>query len=396
MQYIRWSGVDLQARVHRGVRTIPSIEVFEQWLLNRGIALMRARPVHRWYRSRVKLSDLASAHEQLATLLHAGVRLPQALTLLADTVTHDELGCVLHESSVQVSAGISFAQALEAYPSIILPVIVPLMRVGQESGALAQSLEVVAAYCQRMAQFKKQLRALMITPLITFIFFLIIASIILVLIVPQFATVFSSLNQKLPAATTRLVALSNFVCSWALLVSVACLTVVIMGMIRLMRRSNTRARLDALVLRIAVIGDIVKARNYAFFFQALAMLSRAGVPMVHAVNIASTTVTNAVLREEISGVARQVSCGRSLSEALESVVSPAIIALMRVGQSSGSLDQVVSHAAQWYQEQCMRTLNRIALLVNPLLMLLLGALVAALLGAVYLPIFDLSHAVALG
>ncbi len=399
MPYYAWSGVDITGTIRTGKLFAKSETQLDEQLLKQGIALLKSKPAW-WhlYRS-VSLADKLQFFRQLAVLIRAGVLVPDALVLLADQLAHPVLQEAVHTVADWVSEGIALHDAFNRYPALFSSLMIQQVRTGHESGNLADALEALSDMLEDTNTFYMQLRAALMLPMLTLLFFIGVTGVLFTVMVPRFAQLFATFKHELPYATKLLLRMHQLLTSWRLFV-VAALLVSICLLISWWRKTEIGKNvLDSLVLRMPFVGRIVVGRFATSFLQSISLLLGSGMSLVPALDVVATGVGNSVLRERVLMVKSEVEQGRSLSIAMmmhaSDLFGASVRAMVTVGEQSGQLPALLATVAKTEQQMVMRNLRAVTLLLQPLLMLLLGLLVTLLIVAVYGPIINLSHAVSL-
>jgi type IV pilus assembly protein PilC len=269
-----------------------------------------------------------------------------------------------------------------------------MVRVGYETGNFVTSLHRLVSYLETMQEFRKKIRMALMMPLITFVFFIIIAAVLVVCVVPQFESLFLSLKQPLPMSTYIVLQVNAFIRAYGLY---------IIGMISIcialcawLYKKNMRVRynFDRLALTIPFFGSLALTRMCAQVCQALALLLEGGITVVEAFSIITSLVDNIVLRDVLIRVKKDIEAGMQVSDALmrhgRAYLGSDAIALVRVGDTSATLAPMFATAARRYQASVAYTLQWLLNLMQPLVVIFLGILITGLILAIYLPIMSIS------
>lgn len=395
MPQYTWSGVDITGRMHTGKLYARSAQELDKLLFKQEIALLQAKPIFSLFNKTVAIQHKIEFFRQLSQLLNSGVLLPDALVVVGSQTYHPGFQDIIAHIAQDVQEGNSFSWAMAKHPGIFDNLMVNMMQAGQESGNIVQALIMLADYLQEASDFNKKLTSALAMPVITFIFFCVIAALIFMVVMPQFVTMFGSINQ-LPTITIVMINISNFVRSWrAVLALVAVASLMVAA--RIYVKTTGQYVWDALVLRLPVVGTIIRQSSLSYFLHAVAMLLAGGVQLLPAIKIAKGTVSNRALKKHITFIEQDIEAGRSLSQAMlydsGQIFDAHVMAVMRVGEESGQLVPLLNRAAQSYQVAVQRSIMFMTMLINPLLMIILGLFVALLIFAVYVPIFNMSNVV---
>ena len=335
---------------------------------------------------------LAVWTRQLAGLVGAGLPLERALSTLsqeAETPRQRDLVSALRE---EVNAGATFAKALAQHPREFSAIYLAVIAAGEQSGHLDMVLESLAEDLQTQQALRNKLLAATLYPAIVSVVALLIVFFLLTYVVPQVAQVFSSNQQALPWLTTFMLGLSALV--QALWLWVLLLLVVGVWILRLaLRQSDFRQRFDAAWLQLPLIGRLSRGYNAARFASTLAMLAAAGVPILKALQAASDTLSNAAMRRDAQEAYAMVREGAPLASALaQHARFPRLLVMFaRLGEQTGTLPTMLQRTAQQLGEEVQRRAMQLATILEPLLIVVMGAVVMLIVLAVMLPIIQLNQ-----
>ena len=335
---------------------------------------------------------LAVWTRQLAGLVGAGLPLERALSTLsqeAETPRQRDLVSALRE---EVNAGATFAKALAQYPREFSAIYLAVIAAGEQSGHLDMVLESLAEDLQTQQALRNKLLAATLYPAIVSVVALLIVFFLLTYVVPQVAQVFSSNQQALPWLSTFMLGLSALV--QALWLWVLLLVVVVTWVLRLaLRQSDFRQRFDAAWLQLPLIGRLSRGYNAARFASTLAMLAAAGVPILKALQAASDTLSNAAMRRDAQEAYAMVREGAPLASALaQHARFPRLLVMFaRLGEQTGTLPTMLQRTAQQLGEEVQRRAMQLATILEPLLIVVMGAVVMMIVLAVMLPIIQLNQ-----
>ena len=336
--------------------------------------------------------ELAVWTRQLASLVGSGLPLERALSTLsqeAETPRQRDLVSALRE---EVNAGATFAKALAQHPREFSAIYLAVIAAGEQSGHLDMVLESLAEDLQTQQALRNKLLAATLYPAIVSVVALLIVFFLLTYVVPQVAQVFSSNQQALPWLTTFMLALSALVQAlwlWALLLVVAGVWVLRLAL----RQSDFRQRFDAAWLQLPLIGRLSRGYNAARFASTLAMLAAAGVPILKALQAASDTLSNAAMRRDAQEAYTMVREGAPLASALaQHARFPRLLVMFaRLGEQTGTLPTMLQRTAQQLGEEVQRRAMQLATILEPLLIVVMGAVVMLIVLAVMLPIIQLNQ-----
>jgi type IV pilus assembly protein PilC len=398
MPYFAWRGVDIVGTWKSGKRFAKSSDHLDALLFKRGIALLKVKPMRvSWFARTVSMDDKAQFFRQLSVLVDSGVLINQALELAADQVESSRLQSIVYMLAHEVHEGVSLSIALQAWPDTFDRMTIAQIQVGEESGNLIAALDGLAHHYERAAEFQKKMRAALLVPTLTLLFFLAVVSFIFIAIIPRFADLFTSYNQNIPPLTQAMLGISLFFQSrQALLLLGTCISGILLAY-WWAHSMRGKPIWDQLILRIPLVGTFIHDTFMGDFFQSLAMLLAGGLRLVPAMHLIARGTDNTVCKQRVLDLERIVQEGGSLSQALVcqpgDFFSPESIALVIVGQESGRLVPMLSRLSHLYHQRLLGRLNLYIALVQPVCMILLGLLVTALVFAVYGPIFNIANLV---
>lgn len=395
MPYYRWTGVRIDGIMHSGHQYAASTTILNTLLLKKGIALISCNQSSTVLLPRINNQAKAYYFDRLARLLEAGILVPQAHCMLRDHIGHIKMQIILEEIVKNIEQGASLSTAMAQHPTIFDKRMINMILIGQESGNLAQTARAVAHYLETYMSFKARTRSSLSMPLISFSFFLVIFTVIIIAIVPTIVSVLQSLNLPLPRTTQILFLIGQFIQS-VTGISIILLTILSITLISYKVAANKKIieYYQGLMIRIPIIKTIVCDLHRAWFFNSLALLLRSGIQIVPALNIACHSCTNHVLATTASSISKKVSEGSSFAESLEQCESQFFdqesIAMIYVGQDSGNLISSIEQVAELSAQRALRKIDASSRLISPLFLIILGLLISLLIIAIYTPIFTIS------
>lgn len=398
MAQFTWKGIGLDGLDKSGIQRARSCKQLDAMLFNQNIALLEASVILPYNRMRsIPIGVRTVFFDQLATLLEAGVYLDVALAILTEQTAHRGFTLVLQDIRSSVQEGSQLHEALEVYSNLFDPVIISVVRSGQDAGNLPLALRSIAKYLSFREQFRATMRRVCMLPLITCLFFAVVAAIIVGFIVPSFASLYQSAGKELPATTETLLWLSSWFSLSGLMLLGPCLALLSICIQALKRSAKLVRFYEQVLLQLPVIGHLVWYGNLLAYMQALAILTGGGVHVSHALQVSLGAISLNTLQESFARVGLDVHHGKHVSVALrehtESYCGPSVLALIRVGEESGRLDRAFEQVVVVYQQQLEKVSTLVTTLLQPLLMIVLGLMITALIFAVYVPIFNLSEVI---
>ncbi len=344
------------------------------------------------YFGRVKRKDLVIFTRQLATLLEARLPLNNALKTLYEQTSQPTLKEAAYQIAEDVDAGLSLSQALERQGEIFSTFFVSMIRTAEVTGNLNEVTSFLADYIEKESVLVTKARSALIYPVIVVGLFIAVAAILVIFVFPQLAPVFEQSGVTLPFLTRFLIGSGKFAATWwpALVVAFSVLLIILFDYIQ---SDEGKAFIDDSKIRLPIIKKIFLPITIARFSNAGNMLLKGGVPLAQSIEIISQTLDNVLYRDILRDVADAVRQGVPLSEALGKypVYFPPIVSQMIVvGETSGQLDKIFTRISAFYDREADTVINNIVDLIQPLLMIGMGVMVALLFASVLLPLYQLT------
>ncbi|HEK1692548.1 TPA: type II secretion system F family protein [Pseudomonas putida] len=393
-QLYAWQGIDANGAEVRGQMAGRSPAYVRAGLQRQGIRVASLRPagglVWRWPARRAK-SDPAGFSRQLATLLRAGVPLLQAFQVMGRSGCSAVQAALLERLKQDVAAGLGLADALQRHPQWFDGLYCNLVRVGEQSGTLDRQLEQLAGMLEQRQALLKRVRKAMLYPLLLLLTGLGVSAVLLLEVIPRFESLFAGFDAALPAFTQWVIDLSIGLGRNGPLLLITML-VGVLGMRQLYRQhAPARLWISCQVLRLPVFGRLLGQAALARFARSLATAYAAGVPLLDGLGTVARACGGELHERAILRLRQGMANGQGLHQAMaaEPLFPPLLVQLTAIGESSGTLDQMLEKAASLYEEQVSQALDQLTSLLEPAIVLVLGLLVGGLVVAMYLPIFQL-------
>jgi type IV pilus assembly protein PilC len=345
-------------------------------------------------RRKVRPRDFLEFNQELATLLKAGMPLVQSLDLLRGSLTDPVLRPMVDTVYDRVKSGMQISDAFAEFGTSIPRVYVASLMAGERSGNLESVLRRYVSYAKLMSSIRRKTISAMLYPAILVGLAVVVVGIIVFRLVPAFSDFYASFGSELPWTTLAIVAISEFARDQWLLLVVA--TVLVVYLLRVwLSRAGQRVRLDRAMLSLPVVGMIVRKFATSQMARTLATLLGGGIPLVQALEVSASSVSNRHVARELDTVAQSVREGQSLAATMrERGVFPDVaIKMTEVGEATGALQDMLNSVADFYDEELETNLERFVTLLEPALLIILGIVIAGLLLALYLPLFQLSSVV---
>lgn len=338
----------------------------------------------------VKKSEIAAFTRQLATLLRSGIPLAESLGALVDQVTNQRFKAQLTEVRTEVNEGIAFADALGKHPKLFDELFVSMVRAGEMAGNLDEVLGRLADFLESTQKLKSKVQGAMIYPAIMVLIGTAIIAILMIKVIPEITKTFSQQGKTLPLNTRFLIGLSGFIGrNWLLIAGGIAVSMFIFA--RWKVSAAGKPIWHAFVLRLPALGQLVRTINVSRFARTLGTMLQSGVPMLRSLDAAKQTMGNVLLQRAVEDAKKAVTEGESLAQTLKkSGQFPAtMIHMTAVGEKAGQLEQMLGRVADAYEAEIETKLSRFIALLEPLMLLGMGLVVAFIVISILQPIMDL-------
>ena len=342
-------------------------------------------------RSRISTREFLVFNQELATLLKAGMPLVQSLDILRQRVANPLLKSVLDDVYEKVRAGSSLSEAFESHGSLFPGVYTASLLAGEKSGSLEGVIRRYVTYVKIVSGVKRKTISALVYPAILLVLSCIVVAIIVLKVVPEFGLFYKQFDRALPLSTRIIVSISDFALTYFFVIAVAVIGTVA-GFAAWMKRAGNRRRFDKWTLSIPMVGPIAQKFATSQAARTLATLLGGGIPLVNAIDVSARSIGNRYMAQELTTAAQQVREGRALATALmQSGAFPDVaIKMVEVGESTGALQEMLNSLSEFYDEEIDTSLTRFITIVEPVLLVVMGIIIAALLLSLYMPLFNLS------
>ncbi len=344
-------------------------------------------------RKNVNLEKFLIFNQQFVTLVRAGLPILKGLDLLADRLTDEKLGRHIQAVRDEVRTGTTLSDAF-ARQNVFPPIYVTSVLAGEKSGSLVEVLERYIAYQRLTLTLRKKLLVSLIYPTVLICLVICLIVFLVTYVVPNFAELYNSMEAKLPAATRILIAIGTTARSYVL-IGIDLVIFAAVGAYLWSRREGSQEKLDAIKMRIPLLGEVWTKYQVAQFARVLGTLLVGGIPLVQALETSGRSLGTVLLKKALDRAAVLVREGKSLSASLQTtgIVPDLAIDMMEVGESTGALPQMLSSVAEFYEEDVSTRMTALLSLIEPVIMIFMGMFVAFVLVALYLPIFSLADSI---
>ena len=392
----RWEGTDKRGIKMKGETLGKNESLVKADLRKQGInptrVAKKSKPLFGGAGSKITAREIAIFSRQLATMMKAGVPLVQSFDIIASGQKNARFKEMLTSIKVDIEGGSSLTEALTKHPVQFDELYRNLVKAGEGAGVLETVLDTVATYKERMESLKGKIKKALFYPAVVIAVAILVSAVLLVFVVPQFENVFQQFGAELPAFTQLIVNASRFMVSyWWLLLAIILGS--IFGFITLFKRSEALQHgVDRLMLKLPVIGQILHNSAIARFARTLSITFRAGVPLVEALDIVGGATGSVVYQKATKRIRDDVAVGYQLNVAMRQVdlFPNMVVQMTAIGEEAGALDAMLLKVAEFYEEEVNNAVDALASLIEPFIMVFIGAVVGSMVIGMYLPIFKIA------
>lgn len=347
-------------------------------------------------KGRISEKDLVVFTRQFATLFGAGIPIVQGLEIMAKQSEKKSFQGVLTQIKESIEAGSTLADAMRKHPNVFDALYTNMIAAGEVGGVLDTVLMRLANYIEKTMKLKKKVKGAMIYPVIILTVAVSVVAIIMLFVIPIFAKIFSEMGVALPLPTMIVIGLSNFLSGIGGAILLGSFILSVLGIRQYRKTEQGRKVMDKFLLDLPIFGDLLKKVAVARFSRTLGTLIGAGIPILDGLDICARTAGNKVIEKEVFDTKREVTTGSTISETLKNskIFSPMIVQMINVGESTGSLEQMLSKVADFYDDEVDQAVTNLTTMLEPIMIVFMGITVGFIVIALYLPIFKLSGVVA--
>lgn len=345
-------------------------------------------------RRRVRSKDLLAFNQELLVLIKAGLPIVNSLDTILERIDKGLLAATLRDVRNEVKGGASLSEAFEQFPAVFPYLYVASIRAGERTGDLVSTIRRYIAYLKRAEGLKKKILSSLFYPSILVLMAILVISVLLVYVIPTLSRVYTDSGAQLPLPTQMLIAVALFLKKYFLLI-----IVLLAAAIYIFRRwSSTetgRFRVDGMKLRIPFVGKIITEYAITSFTRTFATVLGSGVPVIESLKMSVGTLDNRVLERKLLEAVKRVEEGTRLSAALESVrvMPPLALRMLGVGESTGSLEEMLADVSDYFDEEVENRLTLITTAIEPAIMIFMGFVIGLIVIVMYLPIFNIASSV---
>jgi type IV pilus assembly protein PilC len=394
-QVFEWEGKDRSGKIVRGEMRAGGEAMVGATLRRQGILVQKVKKRRISSGGSVKPKDISIFTRQLATMMKAGVPLLQSFDIVARGSTNPRVTKLLNDIRGDVETGTSLSHAFRKHPMYFDALYCNLVEAGEAAGILETLLDRLATYQEKTIAIKQKIKSALTYPVAVLVVAFVVVAVIMIYVIPAFKEVFTSFGADLPAPTLFVMGMSEIFVKywWAIFGSIG-------GGLYFFFQTWKRSvpmqrRMDRLLLKMPVFGDLLYKSAVARWTRTLSTMFAAGVPLVEALDSVGGAAGNAVFADATEQIQKDVSTGTSLTTAMQTTtLFPVMVLQMAaIGEESGSLDQMLSKSADFYEEEVDEAVKALSSLMEPFIIVILGTIIGGIVVSMYLPIFKLGQVV---
>lgn len=394
----KWQGKSSNGEVVKGEITADSPEDVKSYLRKQRIMPAKIKEKGKSFfaslsggGAAVKNKDIVIFTRQFATMIGAGLPLIQALDILSKQTESKAFTAIILDIKAEVEGGSTFADALRKYPKVFNDLYANMVAAGESGGILDIILVRLAGYIEKAEALKGKVKSAMVYPIVVITIAVGVIIVIMVFVVPTFGKMFETLGGELPAPTKLIIAMSDFLAGTGGISLLAGIIAFIAGLKRFRATKKGEMIFDKFLLKLPIIGMLLRKVAVAKFTRTLGTLISSGVNILEGLNITARTAGNKVIEKAVLEVRKAVSEGKTIAEPLSDtkVFPPMVTQMISVGESTGALDAMCEKIADFYDEEVDAAVAALTSMLEPMLMVFLGGTVGFIVIAMYMPIFKL-------
>jgi type II secretory pathway component PulF len=400
MPRFEYIAINAAKKAEKGTVTAESALAARKHLRSRGlhpteITQIRMETAQKTFKdlfARSGKKEVAGFTKELSTMLNAGIKLTDALSVLTLQVTNPHLRAAVTEIRDRVITGESFADSLAEYEQYFDVIYVSMTRVGEATGTLGDSLSTIAAFMEKRQRLESKMTTVMMYPAILFLFCIIVVLVITIVVIPKITEQLVKTGQQLPWITRVIMGFSTLLTSWWLLVIIAGIIGAVLLYRRLMKTPRGAAARDKLLLKLPGLGKLIKQEIVARFTSTLATLLGSGLSMAESLRVVSQVTGNVVMINAIKQARERILSGADISTPLRDsgVIDPAIAHMVTIGEKSGELEQMLRMISENLEADSDLRIERFSRIIEPLIIIFMAGIIGIIAYATLLPLFKYS------
>ena len=391
-----WEGKDKKGKVIKGEMRAAGDSFVSATLRRQGITVTKVKKQSSFAKKgKITDKDITLFTRQLATMMKAGVPLLQAFDIVGKGHSNPAVAKLLSDIKADVETGSSLSASFRKYPLYFDALFCNLVGAGEQAGILDTLLDRLATYKEKIMAIKGKIKSALFYPISIIVVAFVITAVIMIFVIPAFKTLFEGFGADLPAPTLIVMAISDFFVTWWWAIFGAIGGGLWFFFYTWKRSEKMQGTMDRLMLKLPVIGDVIRKATIARFSRTLSTMFSAGVPLVEALDSVAGASGNRVYYDATKRIQSEISTGTSLTVAMQNanVFPNMVLQMTAIGEESGALDSMLSKVADFYEAEVDDAVDAMASLMEPVIMVVLGTLIGGLVIAMYLPIFKMGSVV---
>ena len=394
-----WQGRDKRGVAMKGEQSAKNANLLRAELRKLGITPTvvkpKPKPLFGSSAKRITARDIAMFSRQLATMMKSGVPIVMALEIIGGGQKNPTMKKMVNGLRNDIEGGASIYEALSQYPVQFDELYRNLVRAGESSGVLETVLDTIATYKENIESIKGKIKKALFYPITIIAVAILVCAVLLVYVVPIFKETFQSFGADLPAFTDFVFKLSDYMVSWWWLAAIVGFAAFFTFMYFYKRSTKLQHTVDRLMLKLPIIGKVLHESSIARFARTLAVTFKAGVPLVEALDSVAGATGNMVYEQAVRRMKEDVAVGYPVNVAMKQVnlFPHMVVQMTAIGEEAGALDSMLFKVAEFYEEEVKNAVDALSSLIEPMVMVVIGTFVGAIVIAMYLPIFKLAMTV---
>jgi len=394
MPVFNWKARTAKGEMHNGEITAASPQEVIGYLRRKRLIVVsvNAKPkeIKLSIGGKIKTRDIVIFSRQFATMINSGLPLVQCLSILSQQTENPKLKSIVNSVRVDVEGGNTLADSIQKFPKLFSTLFVSMVRAGEAGGILDTIMLRLSEYLEKNDAIVRKIKGAMIYPAVVFTAAMGCVAILLIFVIPIFAGMFDQMDMELPMPTQVVVNLSDFLIGYWWLVFGG-LIGGIFGLKAYRKTEKGELVLDTLMLKIPVLGDLIRKSSVARFTRTLGTLISSGVSILQGLEVTAKTSGNRVVHDAVMGSRTSIAGGETITKPLKEaeVFPPMVIQMINVGEQTGGLDAMLVKIADFYEEEVDTAVEALTAALEPIMIVFLGVIVGGMVVAMYLPIFDL-------
>lgn len=399
MQPFVWEGTDKRGVKMKGEQPAKSVNLLRAELRRQGITPTvvkpKPKPLFGAAGSKITAKEIAFFSRQMATMMKSGVPIVSSLEIIGEGHKNIRMKKMVGQIRTDIEGGSSLYEAISKHPVQFDELYRNLVKAGEGAGVLETVLDTIANYKENIEALKGKIKKALFYPAMVIVVALLVSSILLVWVVPQFEEVFKGFGADLPAFTQLIVSASRFMVSWWWLILFVFIGAIVGFIFAYKRSPALQHSMDRLTLKVPIIGQIMHNSAIARFARTTGVTFKAGVPLVEALGIVAGATGNSVYEQAVLRMRDDVAVGYPVNMAMKQVnlFPHMVIQMTAIGEEAGALDAMLFKVAEYYEQEVNNAVDALSSLIEPLIMVFIGTIVGGMVVGMYLPIFKLASVV---